>query len=134
MRYFIATYYSKPTGKVNESVKVDSKVRMKDLQGASVIIDYKERKIVKSNFEEELGADMKHDFDTINNFYKEHHPQIISQLEAKYQILAEVSEMVKGMVEDAKAEQPAEEQPEVIANETGKDITNKLKKIADDVS
>lgn len=118
MRYFIATYYSKPTGKVNESVKVDSKVRMKDLQQASVIIDYKDRKIVKSNFEEELGADMQHDFDTINNFYKEHHPQIISQLEAKYQVLEEVLEMAAKLVEDAKAEKVAE----------------KIEDIADDVS
>ena len=107
MRYFIATYYSKPTGKVNESVKVDTKVRMKDLQCASVIIDYKERKIVKSNFEEELGADMKHDFETINNFYKEHHPRIISQLEAKYEVLEEAMAMVGEMVDEINAEQAA---------------------------
>ena len=84
MRYFLVSYYRKPNGKINESVKVDSKVRMKDLQSASIIIDYKERKIVKSNFEEELGPDAQHDFDTINNFYKTHYAQLIAKLEAKY--------------------------------------------------
>ena len=134
MRYFIATYYSKPTGKVNESVKVDTKVRMKDLQCASVIIDYKDRKIVKSNFEEELGPDMKHDFDTINNFYKEHHPRIISQLEAKYEVLTAAIEMARTVMDDVDIGAAAEEHPEVITDEIDKEIVDKLKKIADDVS
>jgi len=100
MRYFIVTYYKKPTGKINEAVKMDTKVRMKDLQSASVIIDYKERKIVKSNFEEELGVDKQHDFDTINNFYKGHYAQLISQLEAKYEVLEAAMEMAKTVVND----------------------------------
>jgi hypothetical protein len=129
MRYFLVTYYKQPTGKINESVKVDTKVRMKDLQSASVIIDYKERKIVKSNFEEELGPGRQHDFDTINDFYKSHYPQVISQLEAKYEVLNAALEMVKSDLGKA-----AEENPDVIKDEIDKDIVDKLKKIADDVS
>ena len=102
MRYFLATYYKKPNGKINEAIKLDTKVRMKDLQSASVIIDYKERRIVKSNFEEELGADNQHDFDTINNFYKGHYPRVISQLEAKYQVLDEALKIATEMVGEIK--------------------------------
>jgi len=108
MRYFIVTYFKKPTGKINESIKMDTKVRMKDLQGASVIIDYKERKIVKSNFEEELGADMQHDFNTINNFYKGHYAQMISQLEAKYEVLNAAMEMARKIVDDTDADEVVE--------------------------
>ena len=108
MRYFLATYYKKPNGKFNEAVKLDTKVRMKDLQAASVIIDYKERKIVKSNFEEELGPDTHHDFDTINKFYKEHYPQVISQLEAKYEVLEEALALATEMVDEIKAEKVAD--------------------------
>lgn len=99
MRYFIVTYYKKPTGKINETIKLDTTVRMKDLQGASVIIDYKTRKIIKSNFEEELGPDNQHDFETINNFYKQHYPGQISQLEAKYEVLEQALALASEMVE-----------------------------------
>lgn len=102
MRYFIVTYYKKPTGKINESVKLDTKVRDRDLRSASVIIDYRDRKIVKSNFEEELGPDNQHDFDTINNFYKQHYPDMIAQLEAKYEVIQAALDLASEMVEEIK--------------------------------
>jgi len=95
MRYFIVTYHQTPAGKYNETIKVDKKIRKKDLNSASVIIDYKDRKIVKSRFEGELGDGDRKDFDTINNFYKTHYPDVISQLEAKYIVLDEIVEGVK---------------------------------------
>lgn len=107
MRYFLASYYQKPGGKYNESVKVDTKVRIKDLQAASVIIDYKERKIVKSSFRGELGADKSHDFNTINNFYKQHYSSLISQLEAKYEVLNAALEMASEIVNDDKVDEVA---------------------------
>ena len=41
MRYFIITYYTKPDGKVDEATQVTKKVRPRDLQTASVILDFK---------------------------------------------------------------------------------------------
>lgn len=117
MRYFIVTYFKQPSGKINEGVKLDTKVRMADLQAASVIIDYKERKIVKSNFEEELGADMQHDFDTINNFYKGHYTAMISQLEAKYEVLDAAMNMVAEMVNDTDEAKDAQAVIEEIAKD-----------------
>ena len=121
MRYLLATYYKRPNGKFNESVKLDTKVRMRDLQSASVIIDYKERKIVKSNFEEELGPDTQHDFDTINNFYKKHYAQLIAQLEAKYEVLDAALKMANTIVNDA---DEAEEVVETIEEIAKDDITS----------
>jgi len=96
MRYFIVTYHQTPNGKYNETIKVDKKIRPKYLNTASVIIDYKERKILKSRFQGELGdVEDSKDFETINNFYKTHYPQVISQLEAKYIVLDEIVEGVK---------------------------------------
>lgn len=108
MRYFIVTYLKQPTGKINESAKTDTKVRMKDLQSASVIIDYKERKIVKSNFEEELGAGNQHNFDIINDFYKKHYGNLISQMEAKYEVLNAALEMASAIVNDEEVEEVSE--------------------------
>lgn len=117
MRYFLASYYKKPTGKINEAIKLDTKVRTRDLQTASVIIDYKERKIVKSNFAEELGPDNQHDFDTINNFYKGHYPREIAQLEAKYEVLDAAMKMVSTIIDD---------------EEDSADVESKIEDIADD--
>jgi len=104
MRYFIVSYYKQPTGKINEAVKLDTKVRMKDLQQSSVILDYKTRKVVKSNFEEELGKDRQHDFETIHDFYKGHYTQLISQLEAKYEVLQQALDMAKTIVDEENIE------------------------------
>jgi 2-C-methyl-D-erythritol 4-phosphate cytidylyltransferase len=131
MRYFLATYFKKPSGKFNEQVKLDTKVRMNDLRSASVIIDYKERKIVKSNFEEELGPGNQHDFETINNFYKTHYPQLISQLEAKYEVLHQAIALAKDMVDEIKEAEANGEKVEFIATDDASvDVAKKLDEIA----
>jgi len=102
MRYFLVTYFQQPGGKYNESVKLDTKIRKRDSESASVIIDYETRKIVKSRFQGELGNEKGRDFDTINNFYKGHYPEMIAQLEAKYEVLEAAKEMVGTIINDAK--------------------------------
>jgi len=105
MRYFIVTYFQKPGGKYNEQVKVDTKIRKKDADVASVIIDYQEKKIVKSRFRGEMGDNNNKDYDTINNFYKGHYPDVISQLEAKYIVLDELVAGVKEKLKEDAAEE-----------------------------
>jgi len=101
MRYFIVTYHQTPLGKYNETIKVDNKIRNKYLNTASVIIDYKDRKIIKSRFQGELGDEVdSKDFATINNFYKTHYTQVISQLEAKYEVLTAATEMASTIIND----------------------------------
>jgi len=94
MRYFIVMYYQTPNGKYTEQAKVADKIKKSDERLASVIIDYKDQKVVKSRFQNELAKDPKN-FEKINNFYKQHYPDIIKQLEKKYEILEEALEIAK---------------------------------------
>ena len=111
MRYFIVSYYGQANGKYNESAKLDDKIRNKDMQFASLILDYKERKIVKCRFEGELGK--VNDFDVISNFYKTHYTNIISQVEAKYQVLEDAKKVyLSGLTADATEEVTEPEETE----------------------
>lgn len=95
MRYFIVKYFKKPNGKFSEQAKSDTKVRNADLRTASVILDYKEQKVVKFNLDENHEH---RDFATLNKFFKGHYTGLISQLEAKYEILEAVEETVKDLL------------------------------------
>ena len=83
MRYFIVSYYQQPNGKYNEAVKTDDKIRKRDAQSASLILDYKERKVIKAR----LDSGMERNFDNISNFYKNHYAGLILQLEATYPVI-----------------------------------------------
>lgn len=111
MRYLIITYVQKPDGRYNESVNVDSKVRNRDRDTASVILDYETKTVVKSRFVGELGSDDR-DFDTINNFYKEHYRDLITSIESKYIAIEELAAEVKEAVEKAKSESVKETEAE----------------------
>lgn len=100
MRYFIVTYAKQANGKYNENVKLDDRIRNRDSSYASVILDYKDRKIVKCR----LDADMEKDFETLNNFYKQHYAQAINGLEAKYQAIEELTQEVAEAIKEKQEE------------------------------
>lgn len=77
MRYFIVTYYQKPNGKVDESTTVSKKVKTKDLQSASVILDFKTCTVLKSSMG---GVVVPKDFQRIVSFYHQHYPNVIERL------------------------------------------------------
>ncbi len=77
MRYFIVTYYTKPNGKVDEATEVSKKVRNRDLQSASVILDFKTCSVVKSSMG---GTVIPRDFQKIVSFYHQHYPNVIERL------------------------------------------------------
>lgn len=83
MRYFIVTYLQKPNGKYNETVNLDSHVRNRTLSTAAVILDYKERKVVKSRFDDT-------DFAALHSFFRQHYPDIINGLESKFAALEDI--------------------------------------------
>ncbi len=88
MRYFIVTYYTKPNGKVDEATQVAKKVKPKDWQTASVILDFKECKVLKSSMG---GVVVPRDFQRISSFYHQHYPHVIERLfnENGYEIKVE---------------------------------------------
>lgn len=77
MRYFTVTYYRKPSGQLDESVSVRSNLRTRDLTMASVILDFKELKVIKASLE---GRTIPPDFNHITEYYHEHYGSTIKQL------------------------------------------------------
>jgi hypothetical protein len=88
MRYFIVTYITRPDGKVNECTEVSKRVRTRDIQSASVILDFKTCSVVKSSMG---GVVVPRDFQKISSFYHQHYPNIIERLfkENGYEVTVE---------------------------------------------
>lgn len=63
-RYMFVSYYLKPTGKWDEVTNFKNKVKLNDLQTARVILDFKEKKIVKNSLNPEAN------YDDMIEFYK----------------------------------------------------------------
>jgi hypothetical protein len=88
MRYFIVTYYTKPNGKVDEATSVANRIKTKDLQTASVILDFKDCSVLKSSMG---GVVVPRDFQKISSFYHQHYPNVIERLfkENGYEVTVE---------------------------------------------
>jgi len=77
MRYLILTYYAKADGKMDESMAVSSSVKARDIQTASVILDFKKLEVVKAHLN---GESMPKDFKRIVEYYMQHYKSIIERL------------------------------------------------------
>lgn len=88
MRYFIVNYYTKANGKVDEATTVSKKVKTRDLQSASIILDFKTCTVLKSTMG---GVVVPKDFQKIASFYHQHYPNIIERLfkENGYEVTVE---------------------------------------------
>lgn len=85
MRYFMVNYRkvavkkgSKTELQMDEIVSVSKKVKVKDLQTASVILDFQKQQVLQSNLE---GETIPRDWWTIRNFYHQHYKNLIEDLE-----------------------------------------------------
>lgn len=79
MRYFIVRYLKKPSGQMDELVAVSKKIKMADAASAAVILDFKSRKVEKAHLD---GTTLPRNFTRIRDFYAQHYPDIIRDLEA----------------------------------------------------
>lgn len=77
MRYLLLTYYRKPDGKIDEAMAVSKRVKTSDLQTASVILDFKELKVVKASMG---GITVPRDWDHIVSYYHQHYASTIERL------------------------------------------------------
>jgi hypothetical protein len=77
MRYLLLTYMRKPDGKMDETMQVSKTLRNKDLQMASVILDFRDRKVIKASLN---GQVVPKDFDRIVGYYQQFYKDIIEQL------------------------------------------------------
>jgi hypothetical protein len=86
MRYLTLTYYTKADGKIDEAMAVSKNIRPRDLQTASVILDFKKLEVVKCSMN---GVQVPRDWDRIVTYYHQHYASTIERLFAEngYQIV-----------------------------------------------
>jgi hypothetical protein len=78
MRYFVVTYIQKPDGQYDEQVQVlERNLTNKVNVTANVILDFKEKKVVKARLAEAIDRD----WDLLRNYFHQVYPQVIEQLE-----------------------------------------------------
>jgi hypothetical protein len=77
MRYLLLTYYTKPSGKIDEVMTIATKIKRKDWQTTNVILDFKEQKVLLCSV---AGITAKRDWDTIVSYYYKHYAATIERL------------------------------------------------------
>ena len=80
MRYLTLTYYTRPDGKIDESMSVVRNLKNRDLQTASVILDFKKLQVVKCSMN---GVQVPRDWDRIVTYYHQHYEATIDRLFAE---------------------------------------------------
>jgi hypothetical protein len=78
IRYLLITFYRKPGGQIDEQVSFSKRLKANDQQTCNVIVDYKERKVVKCFIEGKL---VPTSFEAMHDYYKQIYPQLIADLE-----------------------------------------------------
>jgi hypothetical protein len=77
MRYLMLTYFYQANGKIDEGMMVSNRVRTKDWQTASVILDFKELKVLKASLRD---TTIPKDWDRIVGYYYPFYPAIMERL------------------------------------------------------
>ena len=77
MRYLTLTYYTKADGKMDEVMLVSRSLKNSDLQTASVILDFKDLKVIKASM---AGTQVPRDWDRVVGYYHQHYASTIERL------------------------------------------------------
>jgi hypothetical protein len=77
MRYLLLTYYTKPTGQIDEVMTVAKRLRARDWQMCNVILDFQEQKVLLASVK---GMTATRDWDTIVSYYYKHYTATIERL------------------------------------------------------
>ena len=77
MRYMNLTYFKQATGKIDEVMSLSNRVKSKDLQTASIILDFQDQVVLKCVID---GKSMPREWDTIVSYYYEHYKAIMERL------------------------------------------------------
>ena len=78
MRYFLITYVTKPDGKIDEQVEISKNLKERDIATCNIILDYKERKVVKNVVQ---GQNMNLPWPTLTEYYNNIYPDQLAELE-----------------------------------------------------
>ena len=77
MRYLLLTYYTRPSGKIDEVMTISTRLKRKDLQMTNVILDFKEQKVIQCSV---AGITANKDWDIIVGYYYKHYAATIERL------------------------------------------------------
>jgi hypothetical protein len=77
MRYFLISYYQKPTGQMDEVVAVAGSLKTRDRQTAAVILDFKTQSVLQCSMN---GTTVPKDWDRIVSFYYQHYAATFDRL------------------------------------------------------
>lgn len=80
MRYFVVTYYLKADGQYDEAVQVVSTLGKVISRTANVILDFKEKEVIKARMEQPI----ERDWNIIRDYYNKIYTQIIGELEKQF--------------------------------------------------
>lgn len=80
MRYLILTYYYQANGKIDEGMTVSNNIKRKDWQTASVILDFKDQKVLKASLRD---TTIPKDWDRIVSYYYQFYTTIMERLFAE---------------------------------------------------
>ena len=73
----ILTYFKQATGKIDEVMSLANRVKPKDLQTASIILDFRDQVVLKCVID---SKSMPKEWDTIVSYYYEHYKAIMERL------------------------------------------------------
>ena len=98
MRYFVITYIRKPSGQMDEQNQVVRNIKTRDLQMASVILDFKKLEVVKATLN---GVVVPKDFNRIVEYYYQHYKNVIDRLFAEngYEVVTDPVEETQDVPE-----------------------------------
>ena len=77
MRYMTLTYFKRASGKIDEVMAVANRVKPKDLQTASIILDFRDQVVLKCVID---GKSMPKEWDTIVAYYYKHYQATMERL------------------------------------------------------
>ena len=77
MRYLLLTYYTKPSGKIDEVMTIAKRLKRRDWQMTNVILDFQEQKVLLCSVS---GLTATRDWDTIVGYYYKHYAATIERL------------------------------------------------------
>jgi len=73
----ILTYFKQATGKIDEVMALSNRLKSKDLQTASIILDFRDQVVIKCVID---GKNMPKEWNTIVAYYYKHYQAIMERL------------------------------------------------------
>lgn len=77
MRYFLLTYVRRPDGRIDEQAQVARRLRPRDWQNCSVIMDFKNQQILAASVD---GKTIPHDWQRVYDYYVLYYREIFEDL------------------------------------------------------